>query len=50
VKNKQETRLNFSRQTRHYEKTLGASHFGRRAMVVETQATLKLINKYFPTQ
>ncbi|PGH39239.1 MAG: hypothetical protein CRN43_10395 [Candidatus Nephrothrix sp. EaCA] len=34
----------------HYEKTLGASHFGRRAMVIETQAALTLINKYFPIQ
>jgi hypothetical protein len=34
----------------HYEKTLGAFHFGGRVMVVETQAALKLINRYFPIQ
>lgn len=31
----------------HYEKSLGAFHFGGRVMVIETQAALKLINKYF---
>lgn len=31
----------------HYEKTLGAFYFGGRLMVIETQAALKLINKYF---
>lgn len=31
----------------HYEKTLNAFHFGGRVMVIETQAALKLINKYF---
>ena len=31
----------------HYEKTLGATHFGGRIMIIETQAALKLINKYF---
>lgn len=31
----------------HYEKTLGAFHFGGRVMVIETQAALKLLNKYF---
>ncbi len=31
----------------HYEKTLGAFHLGGRVMVIETQAALKLINKYF---
>lgn len=31
----------------HYEKTLGAFHFGGRIMIIETQAALKLINKYF---
>lgn len=31
----------------HYEKTLGAVHFGGRIMIIETQAALKLINKYF---
>lgn len=32
----------------HYEKTLGAYHFGGRIMIIETQAALKLIGKYFP--
>ena len=31
----------------HYEKTLGAFHFGGRIMIIETQSALKLINKYF---
>jgi hypothetical protein len=31
----------------HYEKTLGAFHFGGRIMIIEKQAALKLINKYF---
>jgi hypothetical protein len=31
----------------HYEKTLGATHFGGRVMIIETKAALKLINKYF---
>jgi len=31
----------------HYEKTLGAFHFGGRVMIIETQNALKLINKYF---
>ncbi len=31
----------------HYEKTLGAFHFGGRLMIIETNAALKLINKYF---
>jgi hypothetical protein len=31
----------------HYIKSLGAFHFGGRVMVIETQAALKLINKYF---
>ncbi|MBC7384196.1 MAG: hypothetical protein H7296_14615 [Bacteroidia bacterium] len=34
----------------HYEKTLGAFHFGGRIMVIETQTALRLINKYFPNQ
>lgn len=34
----------------HYEKTLGALHFGGRLMIIETQAALKLINKYFQNQ
>ncbi|MCX6294454.1 MAG: hypothetical protein NTX97_00040 [Bacteroidetes bacterium] len=31
----------------HYEKSLGAYHFGGRVMIIETQSALKLINKYF---
>lgn len=34
----------------HYEKTLGALHFGGRVMIIETKAALKLINKYFQNQ
>jgi hypothetical protein len=31
----------------HYEKTLGAFHFGGRVMIIEEHAALKLIRKYF---
>lgn len=31
----------------HYEKTLGAFHFGGRIMIIDTPAALKLIGKYF---
>lgn len=31
----------------HYEKSLGAVHFGNRIMVINTQAALQLINRYF---
>ena len=31
----------------HYIKTLGAFHFGGRVMIIETGASLKLIDKYF---
>ena len=31
----------------HYEKSLGAFHFGGRIMIIETTTALKLINKYF---
>ncbi len=34
----------------HYEKTLGAFHFGGRVMIIETVAALKLIDKYFKKQ
>jgi hypothetical protein len=34
----------------HYIKTLGAFHFGGRIMIIETQAALKLIDKYFKNQ
>lgn len=33
----------------HYEKTLGAFHFGGRIMIIETRAALRLINRYFKT-
>jgi hypothetical protein len=32
----------------HYVTTLGAMHFGGRVMIIDTNAALKLINKYFP--
>jgi len=35
---------------KHYEKTLGAIHFGGRIMIIETNTALKLINKYFKNQ
>jgi len=35
-----------SQLVEHYEKTLGAFHFGERIMIIETQSALKLINKY----
>lgn len=31
----------------HYVKTLGATHFGGRLMIIETRAAEKLINRYF---
>lgn len=31
----------------HYEKTLGAYHFGNHLMIIETHAAQKLIDKYF---
>ena len=34
----------------HYEKTLGAYHFGGRLMIIETKSALRLINRYFPNQ
>lgn len=39
--------LSKSELVEHYEKTLGAFHFGGRIMIIETRAALKLINKYF---
>jgi hypothetical protein len=39
--------LSKSQLIKHYERTLGAYHFGGRVMIIETQAALKLINKYF---
>ncbi|SHG11986.1 hypothetical protein SAMN05444372_102325 [Flavobacterium micromati] len=39
--------LSKSQLVEHYEKTLGAFHFGGRVMIIETKSALKLINKYF---
>ena len=36
-----------SQLVKHYEEELGAVHVGRRVMVIETSAALKLIDKYF---
>ncbi len=33
---------------KHYIDSLGAMHFGGRVMIIDTNAALKLINKYFP--
>ena len=34
----------------HYTKSLGAAHVGGRIMIIETQAALRLIDKYFKNQ
>jgi hypothetical protein len=39
--------LSKSQLVEHYEKTLGAIHFGGRIMIIETNSALKLIQKYF---
>lgn len=39
--------LSKSQLVEHYEKSLGAFHFGGRVMIIETKSALKLINKYF---
>jgi hypothetical protein len=39
--------LSKSQLVEHYEKTLGAFHFGGRIMIIETNSALKLIQKYF---
>ena len=39
--------LSKSQLVEHYEKTLGAFHFGGRVMIIETRSALKLIGKYF---
>ena len=39
--------LSKSQLVEHYEKTLGAFHFGGRIMIIETKSALKLINKYY---
>jgi hypothetical protein len=36
-----------SQLVQHYIDTLGAMHFGGRVMIIDTNAALKLINKYF---
>lgn len=41
--------LSKSQLVAHYEKTLGALHFGGRVMIIETKAALHLIDKYFKT-
>ncbi len=41
--------LSKSQLVEHYEKTLGALHFGGRIMIIETKAALNLIDKYFKT-
>jgi hypothetical protein len=39
--------LSKSQLVEHYEKTLGAFHFGGRIMIIETTSALKLIGKHF---
>ncbi len=39
--------LSKSQLIEHYERTLGAFHFGGRIMIIETNAALKLIDRYF---
>ena len=34
----------------HYIDTLGAMHIGGRIMIIDTKASLKLINKYFSNE
>ncbi len=41
--------LSKSQLIEHYEKTLGAFHFGGRVMIIDTVAALKLIDRYFKT-
>ena len=38
--------LSKSQLIEHYERTIGAIHFGGRIMIIETKAALKLIDKY----
>ncbi|HLG34804.1 MAG TPA: hypothetical protein VI757_07995 [Bacteroidia bacterium] len=40
--------LSKSQLVHHYIETLGAMHFGGRVMIIDTNAALKLINKYYP--
>jgi len=39
--------LSKSKLIAHYEKTLGAFHFGGRIMIIETGSARKLIDRYF---
>lgn len=39
-----------SQLIKHYEETLGAFQFGGRLMIIETEAALKLIDRYFINQ
>ncbi len=42
--------ISFTAKTKlieHYEKTLGAYHFGNNLMILETKSSLKLVEKYF---
>lgn len=39
--------LSKTQLVQHYTDTLGAIHFGGRVMIIDTNAALKLINKYF---
>jgi hypothetical protein len=39
--------LSKSQLIAHYQKTLGAIHFGGRIMIIETKAALKLIDLYY---
>ncbi len=39
--------LSKSQLIAHYEKTLGAVHFRGRIMIIESQAAIKLIDRYF---
>lgn len=40
--------LSKSQLVKHYIDSLGATHFGVRIMIIDTNAALKLLNKYFP--
>ena len=40
-------RVNSGQLIDHYVETLGAIHFGGRVMIIDTNAALKLIHRYF---
>lgn len=40
--------LSKTRLVKHYEETLGANHLGGLVMIINTNAALKLTDKYFP--